>query len=98
MLRDKALDDLVPVTKNDYINYNDTIYDKYNIAGYLIYRGKFYIFQPYEQDEKAPMFYRKLFSKKLINKLSLLSYLDNNPNFNKVKKIDQEKKVKENKK
>ena len=94
----KALDDLVPVTKNDYINYNDTIYDKYNIAGYLIYRGKFYIFQPYEQDEKAPMFYRKLFSKKLINKLSLLSYLDNNPNFNKVKKIDQEKKVKESKK
>ena len=59
------------VNTDDYI----TIYDKYNIPGYLIYRGYFYIFQPFEQDEDAPMFYRKTYTKDLINQLSLYSYL-----------------------
>ena len=76
----QALDTLIPVEKNEFINFKDTIYDKFNIAGYLIYRGYFYIFQPFEQDEDAPMFYRKTYSKDLINQLSLYSYLQGNNN------------------
>lgn len=90
----QALDALVPNNKNDHINFKDTIYDKYNVAGYLIYRGSFYIFQPYEENEDVPIFYRKSFRKELIRQLSLYSYLSSN------KKIDftQKDKEKENEK
>ena len=85
----QALDTLIPVEKNEFINFKDTIYDKFNIAGYLIYRGYFYIFQPFEQDEDAPMFYRKTYSKDLINQLSLYSYLQGNKLFIESKKLQE---------
>lgn len=93
----KALDQLVPTTKNDHINFKDTIYDMYNIPGYLIYRGTFYIFQPHEQDEGVPLFYRKLFNKNLMNKLSLNAYLENNPKFKEIKEKTEINTIKENK-
>ena len=37
---------MIPRTENDYNNFKDTIYDKYNNSGYLIQRDDFYIFQP----------------------------------------------------
>ncbi len=77
----QALNKLVPNNENDFNNFKDTIYDKYNIPGYLIYRGQFYIFQPFEQNEDVPMFYRRTFTKELINELSLYNYLKNNPDF-----------------
>jgi hypothetical protein len=55
---DKALEDMMPKTENDFNNYKDTIYDKYNKPGYIIQRGKYYIFQPFDDNEKIPMFYR----------------------------------------
>ena len=85
-----ALDQLIPETENEHNNFKDTIYDKYNIPGYLIYRGSYYIFQPYEQDENVPMIYRKTYNKTLINKLSLTNYINNNDNF---KNLDDETKV-----
>ena len=83
----QALNKLVPVEKNEFINFKDTIYDKYNTAGYLIYRGFFYIFQPFEQDEDVPMFYRKNYTKELLNQLSLYSYLKSNKLIDELDKI-----------
>lgn len=71
----KALDELIPVSENDFNNYADTIYDKFNVPGYLIYRNKFYIFQPFEQNEDVPMYYRSTFNSDLFNDLSLYTYL-----------------------
>ena len=36
----KALDKLLPISENDFNNFTDIIYDKYNMKGYLIYRKK----------------------------------------------------------
>ena len=47
----KALDSLTPVTENDFNNFRDTIIDKNNTQGYLIYRDQYYIFQPFDQNE-----------------------------------------------
>ncbi len=55
---DKALEDMMPKSENDFNNYKDTIYDKYNRPGYLIQRGKHYIFQPFDDNEDTPMYYR----------------------------------------
>jgi superfamily II DNA or RNA helicase len=71
----KALDELIPINENDFNNYSDTIYDKFNIPGYLIYRNKFYIFQPYEENEDIPMYYRSTYHSELFNDLSLYNYL-----------------------
>lgn len=71
----KALDELIPITENDFNNFSDTIYDKFNVPGYLIYRNKFYIFQPFDQNEDIPMYYRTRFHSTLFNSLSIYSYL-----------------------
>jgi superfamily II DNA or RNA helicase len=71
----KALDELIPITENDFNNYADTIYDKFNVPGYLIYRDKYYIFQPFEQNEDVPMYYRSTYNSELFNDLSLYTYL-----------------------
>ena len=71
----KALDELIPISENDFNNFSDTIYDKFNIPGYIIYRNKFYIFQPFEENEDVPMYYRSIFQSNLFNDLSLYTYL-----------------------
>lgn len=81
----KALDDLLPVTENDFNNLKDTVIDKYNRSGYLIYRNKFYIFQPFDKQETLPVFYRKKYLITIPNSISLYTYLKNITN-NKVEK------------
>jgi len=71
----RALDDMIPVTENDFNNFKDTIIDKHHRQGYLIYRGKYYIFQPFDQNENTPMYYRTNVDKKLTLNLSLNNYL-----------------------
>jgi superfamily II DNA or RNA helicase len=56
---DQALEDMMPKSENDFNNYSDTVYDKYNRPGYLIQRGKYYIFQPFNENEDVPMYYRQ---------------------------------------
>lgn len=73
----KALDELIPISENDFNNYVDTILDKYNKPGYIIYRNKYYIFQPFDQNEDVPMYYRSKFDKPLLHKLSLFNYMKN---------------------
>lgn len=73
----KALDELIPVTENDFNNFKDVIYDKFNRSGYLIYINKYYIFQPFDQNENVPMYYRTTFDKHINNELNIYDYLRN---------------------
>lgn len=73
----KALDELLPVSENDFNNFKDIILDKYNRAGYLIFVNNYYVFQPLEQNEDVPMYYRTTYDKPVEQHLSLNSYLKN---------------------
>ena len=71
----KALDDLIPITENDFNSFTNIIFDKFNVPGYLIYRNEFYIFQPFNEKENIPMYYRTLYKHTLYNDLTLYNYL-----------------------
>lgn len=81
----KALDELIPLTENDFNNFKDTILDKFNRQGYLIYNNGNYIFQPFDQNEDVPMYYRTNYDKPISNQLSLYSYLKNTMEYQKYK-------------
>jgi hypothetical protein len=72
---DQALEDMKPKLENDFNNYSDTIYDKYNRSGYLIQRGKYFIFQPFNENEDAPMYYRQHLEIEQNNQVSLNNYV-----------------------
>jgi hypothetical protein len=82
----KAIDELVPITENDFNNFKDTIYDKYSNPGYLIYRDKYYIFQPFDQNEDVPMYYREIFNKNLMNDLTMVNYMKSTFSQDEIKK------------
>ena len=82
----KALDELIPITENEFNNYKDTILDKYNRPGYLIYINKYYIFQPFDQNENISMEYRTSFDTPNIQRLSLYNYLKNSDKYQEIKK------------
>ena len=71
----QALDDLIPITGNDFNNFKDTIVDKFNRQGYLIYRNRYYIFQPFDENEELPMYYRQKYKPLIYNTLSLKDYI-----------------------
>ena len=73
---DQALEDLMPKTENEINNYKDTVYDKYNRSGYLIQRGKYYVFQPYNENEDVPMYYRQNLEIQQKNQVSLNNYVE----------------------
>ena len=90
----EALRNLEPKTENEFNNFTDTIYDKFNIAGYLIHRGKYYIFQPYNENENIPMYYRQNLDFNQTNQISLNNYITQkykNVIDNKEVKISKEK-------
>jgi hypothetical protein len=74
----KALDELIPVTENDFNNFKDIIYDKTYRSGYLIYLDGYYIYQPFDEVENVPMYYRTTYRFNYESKLSLHNYLINN--------------------
>jgi len=80
----KALDELIPITNNDFNNFKDTIIDKYYNTGYLIYRDEYYIFQPFDQNEDVPIYYRANYNKEIKHKLSLYDYLKNSLEYNQL--------------
>ena len=71
-----ALDKLIPITDNDFNIFKDVVYNKYNIAGYIIYRGQYYIFQPFEQSEDVSLWYRDKNDINLNNPIKLDIFLD----------------------
>jgi len=72
---DQALEDMMPQTENDFNNYKDTIYDKYNRSGYLIQRGKYFIFQPFNENEDVTMYYRQNIDLEQPNQVSLNNFV-----------------------
>lgn len=83
----QALDELIPITGNDFNNFHDTITDKFNKPGYLIYRSRYYIFQPFDENEELPMFYRRNYQSSIINRLNLKDYIHNTNEYKHYKKI-----------
>jgi hypothetical protein len=73
----EALNQLTPISENDFNNFHDTIFDKFNRQGYLIYRDKYYIFQPFDQNENIPMYHRSVFDKSMQTSLTLFNYIKN---------------------
>ena len=71
----QALTQLLPVSDDEFNTFSDVIYDRYNVPGYLIYRNVYYIFQPLDQKDNVPLFYRTVYQRDLINDLSMSNYL-----------------------
>jgi hypothetical protein len=76
-------------------NKNEIIYDKFSRKGYIIYRGDYYIFQPFDlQRDELPLIYRMNPSDIKPDKVDLetidLDY-ENNKNKNNSNKINQDK-------
>ena len=72
---DQALESMMPRNENDFNNFRDNVFDKYNHAGYLIQRGKYYIFQPFGEFEDVPMYYRENNEISNINQVTLKNYI-----------------------
>jgi hypothetical protein len=81
----KALHDLIPITENDINSFTDTIIDKNNRSGYLIFVDKYYIFQPFDQNEDVPIYYRTKYIKPISQSISLSNYLKNNEMYKEYK-------------
>jgi hypothetical protein len=90
----KALDELIPLDENDFNNFDDTIYNKFNVSGYLIYRSQFYIFQPFHENEDVPMYYRSNYNKSITNYLTLNTFVRYNFTNKKETKSKEKKKKK----
>lgn len=71
----KALDELIPITENDFNNYKDILVDKSYRAGYLIYLDGYYLFQPFDENENVPMYYRTQYQYNYQSKLGLQNYV-----------------------
>lgn len=76
----KALDELLPITENDFNNFRDIIYDKTYRSGYLIYLDGYYLYQPFDENENIPMHYRTVYQYQYNSKLSLHNFLINEKN------------------
>ena len=72
---DQGLEEMMPKSENDFNNFKDTVSDKYNKGGYLIQRGKYYIFQPFNENEDVPMYYRESTNINQSNQVSLKNFV-----------------------
>lgn len=73
----KALTELMPINDNDFNNLKDVMYDKFNREGYLIQRGKYYIFQLFNETERIPIVLRKTYDdiNNITHSITLKEYL-----------------------
>ena len=84
---DQSLESMMPKSENDFNNFKDTILDKYNRPGYLIQRDKYYIFQPFDENEDVPMYYRQKIDINNTNQVSINNFIDqkySNMNFSDI--------------
>jgi hypothetical protein len=91
----KALDELTPITENDFMNFSDILTDRFNNLGYIIFVNKYYIFQPFDQKEDVPMYYRTIFNKPIEQHFSLHNYIKHLHGYKKRKETDEDKEIKE---
>lgn len=84
----QALDDLIPTNNNAFNNFKDTVLDKYNRSGYLIYRKNRYIFQPFDENENLPMYYRRKNLIDLSTTLHVKDYIQNKEEYKNYKSVN----------
>ena len=89
----KALDELIPTNENEINSLRDTVIDKNNRQGYLIYVDKYYLFQPFDQNEDVPIYYRTTYVKPISQSVSLYNYLKHTPEFKEFKKHNEDKDI-----
>ena len=75
---DQALENLMPKNENDFNNFKNTINDKFNRQGYLIQRDEYYIFQPFDENQKVPLYYRRNIKIKQKNLVPVINYTKKN--------------------
>jgi len=83
----QSLNKLIPQTENDFNNFNDIIYDKYNRIGYLIYINKFYIFQPFDLSEQIPLYYRSVYELNFFPNIGINNFIKKDEGYIKYKKL-----------
>ena len=93
---DQALEEMMPKSENDFNKFNDIIYDKYNKSGYIIQRNMYYIFQPFDENENIPYYYRKNININYVNNISLENYINQNFNNINIKNKDSINIIEEN--
>lgn len=76
-----ALDQLMPITSNDFNNFSDFVFDKYYRPGYIIFAEKYYIFQPFGYNENVSIDYRNVYKIDINKSVKLTDYLRKN-NYN----------------
>jgi len=67
----RALDELLPGSEEELQNFEDYVYNKYNVQGYLVYKDKFYIFQPLGEKTDITLDYRSSFNTNLSHNIYL---------------------------
>lgn len=72
----KALEELLPISEEQLVNFNDWLYNKYNVQGYLVYMNKFYLFQPHGEKAEITMEYRSSYHDSLVHDITLKNYLE----------------------
>lgn len=90
----QALNNFIPITINEHNNFSDPIIDKLNRPGYLIYRGMYYIFNPFNKSEDVPMYYRIKSEPIISNTVYLEKYLSDKYDLSNVQHIDDTSGVK----
>ena len=83
--RYQALNKLIPKTQNDFNNFNDIIYDKYNRAGYIIYINKYYIYQSFDMNKLTPLYYRNNYQLNFFPNIGISSFIKKDKNYEKIK-------------
>ena len=94
---DQALELLMPKTENDFNDFKDSLFDKNNRLGYIIQRENYYIFQPFDENENVPIYYRKKNKIKQNNLVHISNYIKNNFDYKNVKNDKDTNKNKNNK-
>ena len=74
---DRALEDLMPRTENEFNNFNDIMFDKFNRAGYLKQYNQYYLFQLFNENENLPFYYRDNIIIEQENLNTIKNYINN---------------------
>jgi len=72
---DQGLEEMMPKSENDFNNFKDTVFDKYNRPGYLLQKNKYYLFQPFNENDDVPMYYRETINIENTNQVSLKNFV-----------------------
>lgn len=92
---DQALEELMPKTENQFNNFTDVIFDKFNRQGYLVQYDKYFIFQPFDENENTPYYYRQNTKIEYINDTPVSNYLKNKFGEVIIKRTKEEKQLDE---